>query len=404
MQCVPLQMLEARLKVITFDELASESVFEDLMKENKYARVVVYPSINQATVWYANPISKEEVDKAIEDGAVDSTGGYMNFRDENEKAWLEQFVILDKMKKYEEADILLYKVLESQQSRLGRYVGRYNHILCKERNNGIPHADIEFNFDFKRNLDVLRLVRKYCNQNRMPYYNFEMRTTRQDDAMLSCCNSRDAMWIDFQAKAADSSAFFATIEAVLKPIGFRKHWAKGLGNTDPSYVITQFPMMGKFVKLMEELDPEGKFRNVEGELWYQEMSELVEELETENEELPPGRGSILGRRWSLTSVGSRRGSLRRGSLRRGSLISGGLRRGSMSGSMSESVGLMSSSRRRSSLLSGMHSRNEAVAYELADFMDDNDNAHIHHNVEANLEPDVSPENSLPVQISEEDTT
>ena len=284
MRCVPLQFLEARLEVISFDELASENVFEDLMQKNKYARVVVYPSINKATAWYANPISSEELKRAIESGAVDSTNGYMNFRNENEKSWLEQYVILDKKKKCTEADNLLHRVLASQQSRLGRYVGRYNHILCKERNNGIPHADIEFNFDFKKNYEVLWTVREYCKENRMPYYNFEIRTTKQDDAILSCCNGRDAMWIDFQAKAADSTTFFHDIESVLKPIGFRKHWAKGLGNTDPEYVVTQFPKMNKFIDLMSELDPEGKFRNIEGESWYQEMKVLVNQFAEHGDE------------------------------------------------------------------------------------------------------------------------
>ena len=277
MQCVPLQYLEAKFMVMTFDELATEGVFENLMRENKYARVVVYPSINKATVWYANPISMHDMQKAIEEGAVDSSNGYMNFRDENEKAWLEQFIILDKKKKYDEADKLLHKVVASQQSRLGRYVGQYNYVLCKERNNGIPHADIEFNFDFSKNLEVLQKVRKYCLTNRVPYYNFEIRTTKQDDALLSCCNGRDAMWIDFQAKADVSPKFFHEIEALLKPIGFRKHWAKGLGNTDPAHIITQFPKVSKFVRLLDDFDGSGKFRNLEGEKWFQTMKYLLNE-------------------------------------------------------------------------------------------------------------------------------
>ena len=334
MQCVPMEMLEARFKVITFDELASESVFEGLMRENKYARVVVYPSVNKATIWYANPISDEEVNIAITEGAFDSTKGYMNFRNENEKAWLEQYGVLDKKKKYKLADDVLHKVIASQESRLGRYVGRYNHILCKERNNGIPHADIEFNFDFKKHMQVLQTVKKYCKHNRVPYYNFEIRTTMQDDAMLSCCNGRDAMWIDFQAKAADSVDFFGKIEAELKPIGFRKHWAKGLGNTDPSYVVTQFPNMKEFVKLIAQFDQNGKFRNIEGELWYQEMTELV-------------------------SHQSEEGSSRRFSLRRRQ-------------STRESIRRLS----RSSLRSNSSKMNEVVAYELAGFWSEVENVHV----------------------------
>jgi len=270
MNCVPLEILEARMRVIEFDDLVDS--FEGVMQSNKYARVVVYPSINKATIWTANPVSSRE--EAVVKGAVNSPG-YMNFRDEHEKSLLEQYLVLCDVDEFEEADALLHRVVESQLSRLSYYVGQYNHILCKERNNGIPHADIEFNFDFKKNKDVIRTVKSYCNTNRMPYYNFEIRTTKQDDAMLSCCQGRDAMWIDFQAKADVSRPFFNAMEHVLKPIGFRKHWAKGMDNTNPAYVVKQFPMIGDFLALMKEFDPSGKFRNTQGESWYQMMDVLV---------------------------------------------------------------------------------------------------------------------------------
>lgn len=274
-QCVPLEILEAKFEVISFDELASGHAFNDVMENNKYARVVVYPSINKVTLWKANPVSS--VMDAVSRGATDCSGGYMNFRNENEKAWLEQYVSLCKKKKYVRADKLLHKVLTSQQSRLHHYVGQYNHVLCKERNNGIPHADIEFNFDYAKCSEVLNAVRGFCENNRVPYYNFEIRTTKQDDAMLSCCNGRDSMWIDFQAKAEDSHEFFDAMEKLLKPIGFRKHWAKGLGNTDPKYVVNQFSGIQTFINLMADIDPNGKFRNREGDLWYKQMSEILAE-------------------------------------------------------------------------------------------------------------------------------
>lgn len=265
-QCVPLEYLEARMEAISFDDLILK--FENIMKTNKYARVVVYSSIMKATVWTANPVNRGE---AVARGATRSNG-YINFRDENEKAWLEQFLLHCNRKSYEKADNLLHKVLNSQLKRLHHYEGQYNHVLCKERNNGIPHADIEFNFDFMKNKEVLEAVKKYCMSKRIPYYNFECRTTQRDDAMLSCCYGRDSMWIDFQAKNSVSRQFFGEIEAVLKPIGFRKHWAKGMDNTDPKYVLSQFPKAGQFIKLMEAFDPDGKFRNQEGNSWYRMMS------------------------------------------------------------------------------------------------------------------------------------
>lgn len=270
MRCVPLEFLEAKLEVITFDELIF--AFEGFMKDNKYARVVVYPSINKATIWSANPISS--VKDAVAKGAI-SSSGYNNFRNETEKAMLEQYLILCDKKCFDKADSLLEKILASQLHRLHHYVGQYNHVLCKERNNGIPHADIEFNFDFKKNREVLETVRDYCKNDRMPYYNFEMRTTKRDDAMLSCCYGRDGMWIDFQAKAAVAKDFFETIEHKLKPIGFRKHWAKGLDNTDPEYVVKQFPMVPDFMELLNKIDPHGKFRNKQGDSWHDSILDCL---------------------------------------------------------------------------------------------------------------------------------
>lgn len=270
MECVPLQILEAKMSVVPFDEVVDS--FEDVMKSNKYARVVIYPSINKATIWTANPV--ESRDAAIANGAENSPK-YKDFRNGHEKALLEEYLVNCDLGEYEEADKLLEAVLESQLNRLTHYCGQYNHILCKERNNGIPHADIEFNFDFTKHKEVLRTVKGYCDKKRVPYYNFEIRTTKQDDAMLSCCQGRDAMWIDFQAKADVSREFFDDIESILKPIGFRKHWAKGMDNTDPHYVVEQFPRVDEFVKLMKEFDPEGKFRNNQGESWYKMLDELL---------------------------------------------------------------------------------------------------------------------------------
>lgn len=274
-KCVPLEILQARFETVSFDSLVDSTVFADTMENNKYARVVVYPSINKATVWTANPIPASTVSTVIENGAFDSTSDYMNFRNEEEKSLLEKYIVLCNEGKFDQGNEVLYEVLASQESRLGNYVGRYNHVLCKERNNGIPHADIEFNFDYQEHLKVLSTVKNYCDNNRVPYYNFEIRTTKQDDAMMSCCSDRNAMWIDFQAKADVSKEFFGAMEETLKHIGFRKHWAKGLENTDPAYVVDKFSRIADFVELMKEFDPEGKFRNKQGEEWYRQMRQLL---------------------------------------------------------------------------------------------------------------------------------
>jgi L-gulonolactone oxidase len=269
MRLVPLQRLAAQMISMSFDDLIPQ--FQDIMCSNKYARVVVYPSINKATVWTAEIVSS---DSAKVDGS-NKVESYINFRDENEKAMLQQFLYDTKHGRYGKADDNLKKVLKSQLKRLSYYEGQYNHILCKERNHGIPHADMEFGFDFNKAHEVLKAVKGYCDNYRIPYYNFEVRTTMKDDAILSCCYERDTMWIDFQAKANESGEYFGAMEDLLEPIGYRKHWAKGMDHTNPDYIVRQYPRLEDFIKLMSKLDPHGKFRNKHTNLWFDQMKDSL---------------------------------------------------------------------------------------------------------------------------------
>ena len=271
-RCVPLVYLEASMIAMPFEELIPK--FKDIMRSNKYARVVVYPSIGQATVWTAKPVARGE---AVARGAT-KADEYVNFRNEEEKAWLEEFLKLSQEGLYKEADETLDKVRKSQLVRLKHYEGQYNHVLCKERNNGIPHADCEFAFDFEKAEEILTLVKKHQESNRIPYYNYEIRTTRADDAMISCCYQRDTMYIDFQAKASVSKKFFNTLSDLFAPFDYRKHWAKGLNHTHPDYLVEQLPMLGEFIDLMEKLDPEGKFRNSHAQSWFTRTREASKRL------------------------------------------------------------------------------------------------------------------------------
>jgi hypothetical protein len=135
MAVVPLEILEAKMISIPMEDVIQ--CFDNLMKTNKYARVVVYPTIKKATIWMANPVASREA--AVANGAKNNSS-YANFRNNEEKEMLESFLDLCNENEFEEADRVLERVLESQIQRLKHYVGQYNHVLCLERNNGIPHA------------------------------------------------------------------------------------------------------------------------------------------------------------------------------------------------------------------------------------------------------------------------
>ena len=89
------------MEAMSFDDLTK--LFAEGMKTNKSARVVVYTSVMQATVWTANPVQKGE---APARGAMKSKG-YMNFCDKKEKAWLDHYILICNKKSYKEADQLL---------------------------------------------------------------------------------------------------------------------------------------------------------------------------------------------------------------------------------------------------------------------------------------------------------
>lgn len=269
---VKLEHLEAKMETMPFKEVIPK--FKELMESNKYARVVVYPSLDTATVWSANPVVNKG--DAVYRGATDNAG-YTNFRNEEEKSLLEGFLVHQENGDYEKGDKLLRQVVESQLDRLSHYEGAYNHVLCKERNYGIPHADIEFGMEYSKAEKILTSVREWylAEENRMPYYNFEIRTTRRDSAIMSCCYGRDTLYIDFQAKSMDTHPFFNQMEELLAPFGYRKHWAKGMCHSDPEYIVKQFPRVGEFINFMKELDLEGKFRNEHIRLWYQKIKDTL---------------------------------------------------------------------------------------------------------------------------------
>eukprot|EP00546_Thalassionema_frauenfeldii_P016853 CAMPEP_0178898806 /NCGR_PEP_ID=MMETSP0786-20121207/2547_1 /TAXON_ID=186022 /ORGANISM="Thalassionema frauenfeldii, Strain CCMP 1798" /LENGTH=147 /DNA_ID=CAMNT_0020569589 /DNA_START=69 /DNA_END=513 /DNA_ORIENTATION=- len=124
--------------------------------------------------------------------------------------------------------------------------------------------------------EVLKSIREWTviEGNHIPYYNFEIRATKQDNAMMSCCFDRDTLYVDFKAKPAEAAPFFKQMEEFLTPYDCRKHWGTGFcNNSDPEYAIKQFPNMRRFMELIDEFDREGKFRNAELRLWFQNIND-----------------------------------------------------------------------------------------------------------------------------------
>ena len=166
------------------------------------------------------------------------------------------------------------KISASQMARVQSYVGRYHHVLCKkDRNHGIPHADMELGFNYNTQAEkVLQAIKAAFSPKEFHYYNYEIRCTGSDDALISVAHDQDVLWVDFQSKARVGRQHFEGFCHVLESFGYRKHWAKGMETENIGMVQEQFRYLGDFLNWVKLLDPEGKLQNKHNKKWFQTIS------------------------------------------------------------------------------------------------------------------------------------
>lgn len=90
----------------------------------------------------------------------------------------------------------------------------------------------------------------------------EIRTIAADNLWMSPCYQQDCVAIHFTWKPDWPSvkACLPTIEAALMPFNVRPHWGK-LFTLSYDYLRSQYEKLANFVNLLQDLDPQGKFRN-----------------------------------------------------------------------------------------------------------------------------------------------
>ncbi|NBD23196.1 FAD-binding protein [Paenibacillus glycinis] len=93
-------------------------------------------------------------------------------------------------------------------------------------------------------------------------YTSEVRTIAADGFWMSPCYRQDSVAIHFTWKPewAAVQAVLPLIEEGLAPFGARPHWAK-LFTMAPARVQSLYEKRPEFVRLLEDSDPNGKFRN-----------------------------------------------------------------------------------------------------------------------------------------------
>ena len=89
----------------------------------------------------------------------------------------------------------------------------------------------------------------------------EIRTMCADDLWLSGAYGRDTVGIHFTwKKVPEALGLLPEIDALLGPAGGRPHWGK-LYDTGSTRLADRYPRFDEFVRLADEFDPSGKFRN-----------------------------------------------------------------------------------------------------------------------------------------------
>ncbi|KAJ7197100.1 L-gulonolactone D-arabinono-1,4-lactone oxidase [Mycena haematopus] len=98
-----------------------------------------------------------------------------------------------------------------------------------------------------------------------PHFPFELRFSAPDDIWLSPSFGQETCWIGIAqykpyALNVPYRLLFARFEAIVAQHGGRPHWAKA-HHFAPATLRTLYPRFDDFVRVIQDVDPEGVFRN-----------------------------------------------------------------------------------------------------------------------------------------------
>ena len=120
----------------------------------------------------------------------------------------------------------------------------------------------EFFIDRKNAVAAIKAVEKLSDKIGPLLMITEIRTVAADDLWLSTAYKRESVAIHFTWKQETDAvmALLPLIEAELDPFDYRPHWGK-LFTIDPKKLQARYEKMADFKALVNEFDPNGKFRN-----------------------------------------------------------------------------------------------------------------------------------------------
>ncbi len=140
------------------------------------------------------------------------------------------------------------------------YTDVAHRVFTTERR--VVFREMEYAVPREAGLDVLRACRTAFERSGLRVsFPVEIRVAPADDVALSTSYGRDSLYLAFHThRAADHTAYFALMEAIVRDHDGRPHWGK-LHHLDAGDLAARYPRFGDFVALRERLDPDRVFAN-----------------------------------------------------------------------------------------------------------------------------------------------
>lgn len=143
--------------------------------------------------------------------------------------------------------------------------GPWHERLPHFKMNFTPSSGKELQAEYfvpiEHGFSALKAINDHGTEWKNDLFISEIRTIAADDFWMSTAYKRNAMAIHFTWKQQENVYnLLPKVEALLKPFEVRPHWGK-LFTLDKNHLHSVYPRYNDFKQLVNELDPNGKFKN-----------------------------------------------------------------------------------------------------------------------------------------------
>ena len=144
----------------------------------------------------------------------------------------------------------------------GPWYERLPHFKMNFTPSSGAELQTEYFVPLNRGYEAIRAVEQLRDKITPHLFITELRTIAADDLWMSMAYQRDSLAIHFTWKpeTPEVTALLPLIEEKLSPFAARPHWAK-VFTIPPSQLQARYPKLAAYQSLIQQHDPQGKFRN-----------------------------------------------------------------------------------------------------------------------------------------------